>query len=61
MEHETRARHLHPVAGLREQGRVALNSGLAFGRQGSGFARVNVATSPAILVEIVRRIGPVVQ
>ncbi len=50
-----------PAAALREQGRVALNSGLTFGREGSGFARVNIATSPALLAEIVRRMATVVQ
>ena len=50
-----------PAVALRERGRVALNSGPTFGREGSGFARVNIATSPAILDEIVRRIAAVVQ
>lgn len=50
-----------PAQQLLDGGRVALNSGLAFGREGSGFARLNFGTSPAILGEIVRRIASVVQ
>jgi cystathionine beta-lyase len=43
-----------PAAPIIERGRVALSSGIPFGAP--GFARLNLATSPAILREIVRRI-----
>ena len=36
---------------------MALNSGPTFGARGEGFARLNIATSPAILTEIVDRIA----
>ncbi len=44
-----------PAADFLERGRVALSPGLEFGGQGSGFARLNVATSGALLAEAVRR------
>lgn len=50
-----------PAAVILERGRVALSPGPTFGREGNGFARLNLATSPAILTEIVRRIADVVQ
>lgn len=37
--------------------KVALSHGLDFGEQGRGFARLNFATSPDILAEILRRIS----
>jgi len=40
-----------------ESGRVALNAGHTFGRQGAGFARINLACSPEVLAEAVRRLG----
>lgn len=40
-----------------EQGRVALNSGPAFGTGGAGYVRLNLATSPDILAEAVRRMA----
>jgi cysteine-S-conjugate beta-lyase len=46
-----------PAAILRERGRVALLSGLPFGHGGAGFARLNLATSPPILREAVRRMA----
>ena len=46
---------------LRERGRVALSSGPSYGTGGEGYARLNLATSPRILREIVRRMGAVVQ
>lgn len=46
-----------PAAALLERGRVALNRGLDFGTGGAGHARLNIATSPAILEEAARRIG----
>jgi cystathionine beta-lyase len=48
-----------PAAVLLEKGRVALNRGLDFGTGGEGHARLNIATSPAILEEAVRRIASV--
>ena len=40
---------------------MALSSGPSYGTGGEGFARLNLATSPRILREIVRRMGTVVQ
>jgi len=40
-----------------ERGRVALMSGAAFGTGGEGFVRLNIATSPEILEEAVRRMA----
>ncbi|MEJ7742205.1 MAG: hypothetical protein WKF73_06425 [Nocardioidaceae bacterium] len=40
-----------------ERGRVALNSGPAFGTGGAGYVRLNSATSPDILAEAVRRMA----
>lgn len=50
-----------PAAVIVEKGRVALSSGPSYGTGGAGFARLNLATSPRILREIVRRMGTVVQ
>ena len=50
-----------PAAVIAERGRVALSSGPSYGTGGEGFARLNLATSPRILREIVRRMGTVVQ
>ncbi len=54
---DLRALHLgdDPAEPLLERGRVALSSGPTFGTQGSGYARLNFATSPTILTEAVRR------
>ena len=38
-----------------ERGRVALAPGLDFGREGAGFARLNIGTSGPLLLEAVRR------
>ena len=46
-----------PAAVFLERGRVALNSGPTFGTGGAGHARINIATSPAILTEAVDRIS----
>jgi cysteine-S-conjugate beta-lyase len=46
-----------PAEAFLEQGRVALTRGLAFGREGAGFARLNFATSRGILAEIVARMA----
>ncbi|WP_062380930.1 MalY/PatB family protein [Demequina pelophila] len=48
-----------PAYALIERGRVALNNGPYFGTGGARHARLNIATSPAILEEAVRRIGTV--
>jgi cystathionine beta-lyase len=50
-----------PAAVILERGRVGLSPGATFGTQGRGFVRLNFATSPAILREIVSRIARVVQ
>ncbi|MBV7694653.1 MalY/PatB family protein [Streptomyces sp. TRM70350] len=39
------------------RGRVALNSGLPFGMGGAGHVRLNLATSPEIVTEAVRRMA----
>jgi cystathionine beta-lyase len=46
-----------PAAWLLEEGKVMLSSGLAFGPGGTGFARLNFATSPRLLQEILGRIA----
>jgi cystathionine beta-lyase len=46
-----------PAAAFLERGRVAVNSGLAFGTGGAGHVRLNIATSPEILTEGVRRMA----
>lgn len=48
-----------PAAAILERGGVALNPGLSFGRQGAGFARLNIGTSPAFVAEAVERIARV--
>jgi cystathionine beta-lyase len=49
-----------PAEILRERGRVALASGPTFGAPGRGYARLNLATSPTLLAEAVRRIATAV-
>jgi cystathionine beta-lyase len=44
-----------------DQARVGLNFGQTFGADYAGFARVNFATPPAILREIVKRMGEAVR
>jgi cystathionine beta-lyase len=46
-----------PAARFLERGRVALSAGLDYGSAGSGFARLNFATSPELLAEGVRRVA----
>ncbi len=46
-----------PAYALIDHGRVALNNGPYFGTGGAGHARLNIATSPEILEEAVRRIA----
>ncbi|WP_243062012.1 MalY/PatB family protein [Humibacter sp. RRB41] len=48
-----------PAEVLREEGRVAFNSGPTFGTGGAGFVRVNVACEPSTIVEAVRRVAVV--
>lgn len=50
-----------PAAVLLERARLAVSAGPTFGQQGAGFIRVNIATSPGLLGEFVRRIASVVQ
>ncbi|RAS70164.1 cystathionine beta-lyase [Lentzea atacamensis] len=50
-----------PAALFLERGRVALTSGTDFGSGGAGFARLNIATSPEILTEAVRRMTAAVR
>lgn len=50
-----------PARVLIDEGRVALNSGLAFGEAGRGFARINLACDPSTVVEAVRRIAATVR
>lgn len=45
-----------PSYRLLKEGRVALSSGVQFGAEGTGFARVNFATSEEILDDIIDRI-----
>jgi cystathionine beta-lyase len=46
-----------PAVRILRQARVALNRGPTFGSGGQGHVRLNLATSPALLAEIVERIG----
>ena len=46
----------HPATAIRERGRVALEPGLAFGRQGAGHARLNFGTTRDLLTEAVARL-----
>lgn len=50
-----------PSEALRERGRVALMRGPAFGREGAGFARLNIGTSRTLLTEAVDRIATAVR
>lgn len=50
-----------PAAAFLERGRVALSSGLGFGAQGTGHARLNVGTSTELLEEILARLGSVLR
>ncbi|MEU8154604.1 MalY/PatB family protein [Micromonospora sp. NPDC048986] len=44
-----------PATVFLDRGRVALNSGLAFGTGGVGHVRLNLATAPELIIEAVRR------
>jgi len=46
-----------PAKAFLERGRVAVNSGIAFGAGGEGFARLNFATTRTLLEEAVRRMA----
>ena len=46
-----------PAAHALDVARVALNPGLEFGASGAGFARLNLACSPEVLTEAVRRLA----
>jgi len=46
-----------PAVAILREARVALNRGPTFGPGGRGHVRLNLATSPAILTEIVGRLG----
>lgn len=46
-----------PAKTFLKQGKVALNSGIPFGTGGAGFVRMNLATSPEVLTEAVRRMA----
>jgi cystathionine beta-lyase len=46
-----------PAQRILAEAKVALGNGPAFGREGRGFARINLACSPEVLTEAVTRIG----
>jgi cystathionine beta-lyase len=46
-----------PARTFLKRGKVALNSGIPFGTGGAGFVRMNLATSPEIITEAVRRMS----
>ena len=46
-----------PAAVFLDRGRVAVAHGPAFGRQGHGFVRLNIGTSPELIAEAVRRMA----
>jgi cystathionine beta-lyase len=46
-----------PAEAILERGGLALNSGPTFGRQGAGFARMNIGTTPALVADAVERIA----
>jgi cysteine-S-conjugate beta-lyase len=46
-----------PARAFLERGKVAVSSGPTFGRQGAGFARLNMATTRTLLEEAVRRLA----
>ena len=50
-----------PAGVFLARGRVAVNSGLPFGTGGAGHVRLNIATSPEILGEAVRRMAKAVR
>jgi cystathionine beta-lyase len=46
-----------PAKTFLKRGKVALNSGVPFGTGGAGFVRMNLATSPEVITEAVRRMA----
>ena len=46
-----------PAAAFLDKGRLAVSRGTDFGRQGEGFVRLNIGTSPALIGEAVRRMA----
>ncbi len=46
-----------PAEVFLERGRVAVNSGIPFGTGGAGHVRLNLATSPEVITEAVRRMA----
>ncbi len=46
-----------PADAFLHRGRVALNSGIPFGTGGAGHARLNLAASPEVITEAVRRMA----
>ncbi|HSP59691.1 MAG TPA: aminotransferase class I/II-fold pyridoxal phosphate-dependent enzyme, partial [Ornithinimicrobium sp.] len=46
-----------PAAAFLERGRVLLSPGPSFGPGGTGFARLNIGTSPELMAEAVRRMA----
>lgn len=46
-----------PATEFRERGRVAFSGGVHFGRDHASWVRINLATSPAIITEAVRRMA----
>ena len=50
-----------PAAFFMDRARVGLNSGPTFGPTGHGFARLNFATSPEILTQVIERMAAAVR
>ena len=46
-----------PATAFLDKGQIAVSHGPAFGSQGSGFARLNIGTSPELIAEAVRRMA----
>ena len=46
-----------PAKAFLTRGKVALSSGPSFGKEGAKYARLNIATTPALLEEAVRRMA----
>ncbi|WP_086668850.1 MalY/PatB family protein [Lentzea kentuckyensis] len=46
-----------PAKTFLKHGRVAVNSGIPFGTGGAGFVRMNLATTPEVITEAVRRMA----
>jgi cysteine-S-conjugate beta-lyase len=49
-----------PAAAFLDRGKVALSPGPDFGEQGTGFARLNIGTSPELVTDAVRRMAAAV-